>query len=263
MYNKFLEAQRWYEAMGVDYFLKLPAKIAPQAESTVCSKLEQAEELKDGAPIIAQESFTDDIDVAIRLADSVNSLALLRAELEKFEACDLKLGAKNLVFADGVSSAKIMLIGEAPGANEDEQGIPFCGASGKLLDNMLSSIGLQRKTNCYITNTVFWRPPDNRQPTLREVNICRPFLEKHIALIKPEFIILIGAVATASIFGSQVQISKMRGQIHQYSNKYIQNIATAVIFHPAYLMRQPLKKKLAWFDLLHLQKILQERHILN
>jgi uracil-DNA glycosylase family 4 len=257
MYNKFLEALRWYNIMEVDYFLKPPVEIPMKLEA----KIEPAQlETKE---IIALDTFVDGINFARKIADSTSNLTELRSELEKFDLCDLKSGAKNLVFSDGTSAAKIMLIGEAPGATEDEMGIPFCGASGQLLDNMLSSIGLFRQTNCYITNTVFWRPPDNRQPTPYEVSICRPFLEKHIALIKPEFIILVGGVAVSSIFGPQMQISKVRGQIYQYSNKYIQNISTSAIFHPAYLMRQPLKKKLAWFDLLQLQKILQEKHILN
>jgi uracil-DNA glycosylase family 4 len=259
MRNKFLEALKWYNAMGIDYFLELPTQIDHQ----VASHVKIFKQINLDNHQTAQKTIIDKINAAREIADKTDSLAELKREVENFDLCSLKHSAKNLVFSDGNSLAKVMLIGEAPGANEDEEGIPFCGASGKLLDNMLYSIGLLRKTNCYITNTVFWRPPDNRQPTSEEVDICRPFLEKHIAIIKPKFIILVGAVATASIFGTQSQISKMRGQIHQYSNKYIQDISTSVIFHPAYLMRQPSKKKLAWFDLLHLQKILQEKHILN
>jgi DNA polymerase len=114
----------------------------------------------------------------------------------------------------------------------------------------------------YITNTVFWRPPNNRQPLAEEVEICRPFVEKHIALVKPEIIVLVGSVALNSLLGNGYQISSCRGTLQKYSNPYIQNINTTAIFHPAYLIRQPLKKKTAWFDMLKLRKILVHQQIL-
>ena len=157
-----------------------------------------------------------------------------------------------------------MIVGEAPGASEDEQGIPFCGESGKLLDLILRSIGLSRKENVYITNTVFWRPPANRRPTEIEIAICRPFLEKHIALINPKLLLLVGSTAVASLFGQEIQITKIRGQYSQYQNAYLKEpiIATA-IFHPAYLLRQPLKKKETWFDVLTIKKFLEGNLILD
>ena len=193
--------------------------------------------------------------VARDLADKSTNLKELRHAVMNFDECDLKKGAKNTVFADGVDSAKIMLLGEAPGATEDEKSIPFCGESGILLDEMLASIGLSRKTNVYITNTVFWRPPANRAPTKEEISICKPFVEKHISLVNPSVIILVGGVAAKSLLGDHVQISKVRKEYYHYKNPYLRVpiIATA-IFHPAYLLRSPLSKKDSWFDLLKIKQ---------
>jgi len=231
---------KWYNLMEIDFLITTEEKISHKIES-----------------------LADKIDYARSIAEKASSIEELRAALENFELCELKFGAKNLVFADGQVDAKIMLIGEAPGATEDEQGIPFCGMSGKLLDTSLSSIGLSRSKNFYITNTVFWRPPNNRQPSAEEVEICRPFLEKHIALINPQIIVMVGGVALTTLFGKNAQTSSFRRKLHMYSNPYIQNVPTTAIFHPAYLLRQPFKKKDTWFDLLHLQNILRTKNILN
>lgn len=231
---------KWYNLMEVDFLI--PTK---------------------GKEVGKQDSLADKIDYARSIAEKANSLAELKTALDNFELCELRFGAKNLVFADGKSDAKIMLIGEAPGATEDEQGIPFCGMSGRLLDTALSSIGLARNQNFYITNTVFWRPPNNRQPSAEEVEICRPFLEKHIALINPQIIVMVGGVALTTLFGKNAQTSIFRRKLHMYSNPYIQNVPTTAIFHPAYLLRQPFKKKDMWFDLLHIQNILRTKSILN
>lgn len=231
---------RWYNLMEIDFLIP--------------TTLKEARKL---------ESLGDKIDYARSIADKANNLEELRTALENFELCELKFGAKNLVFADGQKDAKIMLIGEAPGATEDDQGIPFCGMSGRLLDTALNSIGLARSKNFYITNTVFWRPPNNRQPSSEEVEICRPFLEKHIALINPQIIIMVGGVALTTLFGKNAQTSSFRRKLHMYSNTYIQNVPTTAIFHPAYLLRQPFKKKDTWFDLLHIQNILRTKSILN
>lgn len=183
------------------------------------------------------------------LANTSNNLSELRASVEKFTGCELKNYAKNTVFADGNPQSKIMLIGEAPGANEDLQGIPFCGASGKLLDKMLAAINLDR-SNIYITNTIFWRPPGNRQPTPQETETCRPFTEKHIALVSPKIIVLVGGVAASTMLNSNTGISKLRNKFYQYTNQYLtQPITATAIFHPAYLLRQPKQKGLAWEDL--------------
>ncbi len=193
-------------------------------------------------------------ELTVQSCKDLNELKYL---VENFNNCELKKYAKNTVFADGNPKAEIMLIGEAPGANEDLQGIPFCGKSGQLLDKMLGAIGLDRST-VYISNTVFWRPPGNRQPTYEETEMCRPFLEKHIALIKPKVIVLVGGVAANSILKSNIGISKIRGKFYEYTNQYLSSpITTTAIFHPAYLLRQPKQKRLAWEDLQLIQKHLK------
>jgi len=191
------------------------------------------------------------------MANSCNDLESLKASVLSFEGCSLKKTATNMVFSDGNCKARVMLVGEAPGANEDIQGIPFCGESGKLLDQILLSIGLSRQENVYITNSVFWRPPGNRKPTDEEVKICLPFLEKHISLIKPDVLIVVGAVALYALFQYVGPISKMRRQVLSYSNQYLQSPINAItIFHPAYLLRQPSQKKSAWEDMLIVKGLL-------
>ncbi len=205
----------------------------------------------------AKDSTRSPIELARFLADSANDLEKLRELVSNFDGCDLKKLANNTVFADGNPKSSIMLIGEAPGSNEDTEGIPFCGESGKLLDNILSSINISRKHNAYITNTVFWRPPANRQPTQMEIDICRPFVEKHIALINPKCIILVGNVAATSLLGTNAGISKIKQVYYPYINQYLTTpIQTTAIFHPAYLLRQPMQKKTMWYDLLKIEEFL-------
>lgn len=182
------------------------------------------------------------------------ALAELKQRILEFNDCALKFTATNTVFADGNIDSKVMVIGEAPGATEDAEGIPFCGDSGKLLDNMLNSIGLSRKDNIYITNTVFWRPPGNRRPTDQEIALCKPFVEEHISIIQPKLLILVGSTAVESLLGKHLQISKIRQEYYQYSNKLLDHtITTTALFHPAYLLRQPSQKKTTWYDLLKIK----------
>lgn len=197
------------------------------------------------------------------LADNTKSLDELRIIVENFDGCDLKNFANKTVFSEGPSDAKILLIGEAPGASEDEQGVPFCGESGVMLDKMIESIGLSRTRNAYITNTIFWRPPANRRPTPDEIETCKPFVEKHIALLSPELIILVGGTATTSLLGKKQNISDIRENYYAYSNQYLEKpILTTSLFHPAFLLRQPYKKKDTWFDLLKIRDLLQEKGVL-
>lgn len=187
--------------------------------------------------------------------DICDSLENLRALVEDFDKCELKNGAINTVFAHGNPGADIMFIGEAPGASEDEQGIPFCGPSGKLLDNIITAIGLTREKNAYITNTVFWRPPANRKPTDEEIAICRPFVKKHIALMKPKLIVMVGSTAVESLLEINGPITKLRGQYFDYTNEYMggKSVRATAIFHPSYLLRQPAHKKTMWFDILKIK----------
>ncbi len=187
--------------------------------------------------------------------DKCSTLEELYEAINKFEGCALKDTATNTVIKDGSSNAKIMLIGEAPGRNEDIMGIPFCGQSGKLLDIIMESAGYKRQ-DLYITNTVFWRPPANRRPTSEEIQICRPFVEKHIALIKPQVILLVGSTAAESLLDSKAPMHLLRQKQFNYSNRYLagNNIPLFVIFHPSYLLRQPTKKKEMWQDIQYIKK---------
>ena len=184
------------------------------------------------------------------LAAAATTIAELEAAVAGFDGCALKATATRLVFADGNPAAKVMLIGEAPGADEDRQGKPFVGVSGQLLDRMLACIGLDR-TSTYITNILFWRPPGNRTPTTAEVAACLPFVERHIELVAPKLLVLVGGAAAKALLNTQEGIIKLRGRWFEYQRpglpKPVPVIAT---FHPAYLLRSPGQKRDAWRDLL-------------
>lgn len=183
------------------------------------------------------------------------SLEELRTLISAFEGCNLKQTATNMVFADGNPQAKIMVIGEAPGADEDREGRPFVGLSGQLLDRMLKTVGLSRENNIYISNIIPWRPPGNRQPTPQEISLCRPFIQRHIELINPKILILVGGVATKTILNAADGIMKLRGQWHAYSSAGLPApIKTMATFHPAYLLRSPGQKAQVWRDLLMVKK---------
>jgi DNA polymerase len=190
---------------------------------------------------------SDSIGTAIELARDANSLAELKAALEGFEGCALKRSATNTVFADGNPANRIMFIGEAPGRDEDKQGLPFVGRAGKLLDKMMAAIHLDR-TTAYITNVINWRPPDNRDPSPEEAAMCLPFLRRHIELVNPEVMILLGAVAVRHVMGRSDGIMKTRGRWLDYSVNG-RMVPVMPTLHPAYLLRQPAHKKLAWRDL--------------
>ena len=179
--------------------------------------------------------------------DKTKSLELLKKSINNLKNCALRKTAKNLVFCDGNPKSKIMLIGEAPGANEDEEGLPFVGRAGILLDKMLASINLDRK-KVYISNIVNYRPPENRRPTDKEIERYLPFITKHIEIINPKILVLLGSTAMNALVGKEIVISKMRGK---WIEKEFGNCKTSVIitFHPAFLMRQPAQKKLSWIDL--------------
>ena len=179
--------------------------------------------------------------------NKVNSLKILKKSILNLKNCNLKKNAKNIVFSDGNPKSRIMLIGEAPGANEDAEGLPFVGRAGLLLDKMLAAIELDR-TKVYISNIVNYRPPENRRPTEDEIQRYLPFINKHIEIINPKILILLGSTAMNALIGKEVVISKMRGK---WIEKKFGNCKTSVIitFHPAFLMRQPAQKKMAWIDL--------------
>ena len=180
-------------------------------------------------------------------ADKVENLERLKKSIGAIKNCSLKSNATNIVFSDGNPKSKIMLVGEAPGSNEDQEGLPFVGRAGALLDKMLASINLNRK-NVYISNIINYRPPENRRPTDEEVNRYMPFIKKHIEIINPKILVLLGSTAMNALIGNDIVISKARGK---WIDKEFGSCKTSVIitFHPAFLMRQPAQKKMAWIDL--------------
>lgn len=196
------------------------------------------------------------IQTARSLADSITDLATLKQAVCDFNGCNLKKLATNTVFADGQPGAQLVIVGEAPGNNEDLTGVPFCGMSGELLNQMLQTIGFKRE-EVYITNAVFWRPPGNRRPTDEELEICRPFVERHLQLLNPRVMLLMGATATFSLLREGTGITKIHGSIYDYSNGYMQDsIPTIPLYHPSFLLRQAKRKKEAWFDLLKIAELL-------
>jgi uracil-DNA glycosylase family 4 len=190
----------------------------------------------------------DAITDAVTAASAAHTLGELKAAMEAFEGSALKRTATNTVFADGTPEGRVLFIGEAPGRDEDRIGKPFVGRAGQLLDKMLASIALDRTRNCYITNVINWRPPDNRDPSPEEAAICLPFLRRHIELANPGIIVLLGAVAARHVMGITEGIMKTRGRWMEYrvGNAMVPVMPT---LHPAYLLRQPAHKKLAWRDL--------------
>lgn len=203
-----------------------------------------------------QEGYTQ----AREIVENIQTVEELHSALNKFTGCALYKTATNTVFAEGTKDSEVMFIGEAPGANEDRQGVPFCGDSGKLLDKVIASIGMSRQKNAYITNAVFWRPPGNRRPTNEELNICKPFVEKHIALINPKLIVLVGSTASHALFGDLGPVTKQRQRIFYYTNQYLdKKIPAVVTFHPSYLLRQPAQKKAAWKDMLFIKELLEKQ----
>ena len=186
----------------------------------------------------------DNFEISVNKAES---LELLKKTILNLRNCDLKKMSKNIVFSDGNPKSKIMLIGEAPGANEDQEGLPFVGRAGVLLDKMLASINLDR-TKVYISNIINYRPPENRRPTDEEIKRYLPFIKKHIEIINPKILILLGSTAMNALIGDEKVISKVRGK---WMEKQFGSCNTFLIvtFHPAFLMRQPAQKKMAWIDL--------------
>jgi len=200
----------------------------------------------------------DEAAMAARAAaKSAKTLDELRSILEKFDGCALKATATQLVFADGNPAARLMFVGEAPGRDEDIDGLPFVGRSGKLLDRMLAAIGLDR-TSAYIANIVPWRPPGNRTPTPQESQICLPFILRQIELADPDILVCLGGPSAQALLGIKEGITKTRGRWFTFdTNK--REIRAMPTFHPALLLRSPLQKRFAWRDFLAIKKALDQR----
>lgn len=231
----------WYQAMGVD-------------EAVADTPLDWAEaRFERPRPHQQAPAKVPARDAGGELAH-IASLEALRAEVAAFEGCALKRTAKSLCFARGSPDARVMLIGEAPGRDEDLRGQPFVGRAGQLLDRMLHAIALD-PDDAYITNIVYWRPPGNRNPSPQEVEACRPFLTRQVELVAPEIIVLLGGPAAQQILGVTEGVKKLRGKWRDITIGAHQCRAIAT-FHPAYLLRTPLGKRLAWRDLLMIRDAL-------
>ena len=250
------------EAIGehpIDRFApKIPTPVAPARERA--SVFPRVESGKSATVQSAEAVSLSTVPGAARaLVASCTSLAELKAAMESFEGCDLKRQATKTVFADGVAESRIMLIGEAPGRDEDLAGLPFVGRAGKLLDRMLAEIGLDR-TKVYITNVLPWRPPQNRDPSPEEAATCLPFLRRHIELARPEILILLGAVSVRHVLGLTEGITRLRGkwEIYQTLGANPRAIPAMPTLHPAYLLRQPAAKRLVWRDLLAIREKIEQ-----
>lgn len=191
---------------------------------------------------------------AAALAEAADSLDALRAAIAAFDGSALRETATNLVFADGAPDGGVMLIGEAPGAEEDRLGRPFVGASGQLLDRMLASIGLSRARDAYITNILPYRPPGNRTPTDAEILLFLPFVLRHVALVRPRHLVLLGGVSAKALLRSREGITRLRGRWHQVMINEAAAMPALATLHPAYLLRTPTAKRDAWADLLLLRR---------
>lgn len=226
----------------------LPDHARPAAKSTAAP----GQGAGQAAPVIAKPKGPDPVEIARAAAARAGDLDALKAAMAEFDLCELKKGARNLVFADGVRGAPVMIIGEAPGRDEDREGRPFVGRAGQLLDRMLAAIGLSRTENVYITNVLPWRPPQNRDPRPDEIAMMKPFLERHVALSDPRLIVLMGNISCQAVLGKR-GITRLHGHWDQAMGKPV-----LPMFHPAYLLRQPSAKRLAWADLLELRARLNE-----
>ncbi|KIU44965.1 MULTISPECIES: uracil-DNA glycosylase [Bradyrhizobium] len=211
-------------------------------------------------PAVPRSEITVAPDAAIasarEAARTAPTLDALRALMETFDGCALKHTATKLVFADGNPQAKVMFVGEAPGRDEDIEGLPFVGRSGKLLDRMIAAIGLDR-SKAYIANVIPWRPPGNRTPTPQETQVCLPFIQRHVELVNPDVLVTLGNPSTQALLGTREGIMRTRGKWIDYDTgtRTIRAVAT---FHPAYLLRSPSYKRLSWQDLRAIAKVLQQ-----
>lgn len=252
-----LAALDWMRAMGADEAIgDQPVdrgKPQPPPESRAPTTAQARPAPPAPVPLAPAQGAAEARDVAARTA----SLEELRAALEAFEGCALKRTATNLVFARGNPEAPVMFIGEAPGAEEDRAGLPFVGPSGRLLDVMLSWIGLDGDS-AYITNILFWRPPGNRSPTDAESAACLPFVRRHIAIVRPRLLVTLGRPAMHAVLGITTGINKARGRWIEYGEDLDPAIPAMPTFHPAYLLRNPAQKRLSWLDFLSLREKLDE-----
>jgi len=251
-FHETLAALEWQVELGADEAIG----------ETPCNRYDEvAKPVKPKETVVETLAAPVPVDMAVasaQIAAGCGDLDALRTAVETFEGCALKRGARNTVFADGNPNARVMIVGEAPGREEDRAGKPFVGPSGQMLDKMLAAIGLSRMAEArdeavYITNVLPWRPPQNRDPLEEEKAIMKPFLMRHIALVKPDVLLLVGNPSSQTLLNTDQGVTKLRGQWHE-----VAGIPALPIFHPAYLLRVPAKKREAWADLLMLKAKLNE-----
>jgi uracil-DNA glycosylase family 4 len=247
------------EDAPVDRFSQVETKrvAASPAQAVRPSQQQRPEQPAASQPapsILSKTSVPDDAKIAMarQMASSAATLEELREQLAAFDGCNLKFTAKNLVFADGNPAAPIMFVGEAPGREEDLEGVPFIGRSGQLLDRMFAAIGLDR-TSVYIANTIPWRPPGNRTPTPLETEICRPFFERQIELTNPRLLVALGGPAAKALTNATEGILRLRGNWKAHLTASGVQIPVMPTLHPAYLLRNPAQKRFAWRDFVNVK----------
>ena len=269
--HQALDILTWYQEAGVDEaisdhstdFFAKKEEIAPTATQQKATPARPplpsthqpgTDRASQASSVLAANEIAID---ARAQAQSCNSLEDLKTALAQFDGCGLKATATNMVFGVGASDARIMFIGEAPGRDEDIQGVPFVGRSGQLLDRMLKAINLEREKT-YITNVIAWRPPGNRNPSPHETAVCRPFIDRQIELVDPEIIVFLGGVAAKEMLATPTGIMRLRGKWASFKTgeKEYKSMPT---LHPAYLLRQPAQKRLAWLDLMMIRHCLDEK----
>jgi DNA polymerase len=236
-----------------DIIATRPSEAPPPSPARTIPAAPAAITLARGEAVVAPEAAIISAREAARTAPTLEAL---RALLETFDGCALKQTATRLVFSDGNPQARVMFVGEAPGREEDIEGLPFVGRSGKLLDRMIAAIGLDR-TSAYIANVIPWRPPGNRTPTPQETQICLPFIQRQIELVNPDVLVTLGNPSTQTLLSTREGIMKTRGKWFDYDTgtRMIRALAT---FHPAYLLRSPSYKRMAWQDLRAIAKALAQ-----
>jgi len=276
-----VELLKWYVEAGVDEVLAeepvdhlsappqkaQPEEPSPEAPPVATGMKEALTTSFTPAPETARERRPQSAELISRdeatrtaraAAEAAKTLDELKAAIAAFDGCALKESAKSLVFADGNPEGRLMFVGEAPGGEEDRHGVPFVGPAGQLLDRMLAAIGLDR-SDAYITNILPWRPPGNRSPTDLEIAACLPFIERHIELVAPDILILVGGTAAKTLLGTTQGIMRLRGSWFEYKRPGLPApIPARPLLHPAYLLRQPAQKRETWMDLIEIKRRLAE-----
>lgn len=255
-----LETLRWHLDIGADETIgELPVDRFGLVEAPPVLATKQMPAVDNAAArsksSIASPAPSDEAVKAARgVAAQATSVEALNEALQSFDGCALKKTATHLVFVDGNPSADLMFVGEAPGAQEDRQGRPFVGPSGELLNKMLASIGIER-SEVLISNTVFWRPPGNRTPTLQEAAICLPFMERLIELVAPKILVTLGGPASKALLGETQGVGRLRGRWYSYKSLTMETpVDATAMFHPDTLLRTPAQKRAAWQDLLMIKE---------